>query len=77
MLLAGITDAAACGFAYDSLLASIISSTPTQKHLACQFTIETGPFSARRFLFLLQGIIVQGTAIRMELKTKKRVNAIG
>ena|SRR5882757_4836107 len=42
-----------------------------------QFAIETGPFSARRFLFLLQGIIVQGTAIRMQLKTKKGVNAIG
>lgn len=42
-----------------------------------QFAIETGPFSARRFLFLLQGIIMQGTAIRMELKTKKGANAIG
>ena len=42
-----------------------------------QFAIETGPFSTRRFLFLLEGIIMQGTAIRMELKTKKGVNAIG
>ena len=41
-----------------------------------QFAIETGPFSARRSLFLLQGIFMQGTAIRMELKTKKGVNAI-
>jgi hypothetical protein len=42
-----------------------------------EFAIETGPFSARRFLFLLQGIIMQGTAIRMQLETKKGVNAIG
>jgi hypothetical protein len=42
-----------------------------------QFAIETGPFTARRLLFLLQGKIMQCTAIRMELKTKKGVNAIG
>jgi len=42
-----------------------------------QFAIETRSFSARRFLFLLQGIMMQGTAIRMELKTKNGVNAIG
>jgi hypothetical protein len=42
-----------------------------------QFAIETRSFSARRSLFLLQGIIMQGTAVRMELETKKGVNAIG
>jgi hypothetical protein len=41
-----------------------------------QFAIETRPFSARRSLFLQQGKIMQGTAVRMKLETKKGVNAI-
>jgi hypothetical protein len=35
-----------------------------------QFAIEAESYSARRFLFLLQGIIMQRTAIRMQLVTK-------
>jgi hypothetical protein len=35
-----------------------------------EFAIETWPFSARRFLFLLEGICMQCKVIRMELKTK-------
>jgi hypothetical protein len=41
-----------------------------------EFAIETGPFSARRFLFLLEGKSMQFKAIQIELKPKKGVNAI-
>ena len=36
-----------------------------------EFTIETGPLSARRFLFLMESIFMQCNGIVMELKTEK------
>jgi len=33
-----------------------------------ELAIETGPSSARRFLFLLEGIFMQGKAILMDSK---------